>query len=995
MPPHDEPATPDAFGEKRDYWLKYDTLADTKDKVMIERLDSDLDVLLIFAGLFSAVNTAFIILTLSSLSAPPSYRTEALPTLIVMQVGNSTLTPNDLNPPFSPTRDAIRQNCTFFASLCASILAAAGAMLAKQWLQSYQRTGQTGSRRKQAILRTEKWMGADSWRLRGVVEALPTLLLVSLALFFAALCDLLWSTSQPVAFVVVAFTATGAVFYGFTVVAAAIDVFCPYQTAVSRIIRELALESRKLFFSVSFGLTEISKKLKQNNSNINEREENCFAQNVAEFGRKTWKFLRGKILMDAAAKLGRRAWVFLRGDSLWRWIVLAMSKLSREETEDIGPERIYAHSVLWMLENATEEEDILACAENVTTLTSLSSTRIISHSPLFSMLIQRFEAALTDVSNRVEGSEQFALAFVRAIAHVAIANPTHWADVAASALDAKGFVRSASAYDHPSTDFWALCHAVSLARSTTFSKTSYSIWEIVPVCIHPDSQPSTTLACLSLMKLSRYGIPFRLINSSTSHQDSIINLLCLEVIDLAEGSQRSLEQRVRDVWLARNKEIVVEYITKTIEAHDQLISTGVDRRGLLWYHTEVLRSFVHCNDQTLATVVRGKGELTRWEERLSEDPLVQFETLHPDLTAYGTQLLLCLGALLPTNRRNWYTRLTSAEADTFVDSVANLQAGFVTDLDVVHALKVIDFVVSGHSSSMANNLTWRFNLICPILTRAFQSTSDDVLDAACNTLAAFGIVAWEECDKPKTNPELFLTPEYASAALQSLSQPTAKWSERNDQALSRWLAASIRSDATLATTLDALSITSLFVSRVSRLLEEDNPVGDWGTMWDVAYLFLKWWHLTALNLDSQKAPEMADAAIKSLVGYAQKQLLNIHHKTTNVEMFIFIADFVQRAFLLRPEAALFFRLDLICEGLIQNTKHWEVGVAEILDVDGDDRARKEAELVTLILPFSRARRAYAGPSRTWDEMLQYTNGAGWWKHGGLRRSCRGLGSMMI
>ncbi|KAG8985263.1 hypothetical protein FRB93_005913 [Tulasnella sp. JGI-2019a] len=261
-----EPVRADTFGEKRKFWLKYDTLADPKDTVMIDRLNQNLDVLLIFVGsfaslasltyvltgLFSAVTTAFIVLTLASLRAPPSYQTNALLILMVTQAGNSTLTQNELNPSFTPNRAAaVRQNCTFFASLCTSILAAAGAVLAKQWLQSYERTGQAGSRRNQAILRTQKCVCAESWGLRPVVEALPTLLLISLALFFVALCDLLWSTSQPVAFVAVAFTAAGAMFYAFTVIAAAVDEFCPYQTAVSTVIRELVQESRKLLLSKS------------------------------------------------------------------------------------------------------------------------------------------------------------------------------------------------------------------------------------------------------------------------------------------------------------------------------------------------------------------------------------------------------------------------------------------------------------------------------------------------------------------------------------------------------------------------------------------------------------------------------------------------------------------------------------------------------------------------------------------------------------------------
>ncbi|KAG9037818.1 hypothetical protein FRB95_004105 [Tulasnella sp. JGI-2019a] len=463
----------DEFGERSEYWLKYDILADSKDKVMIERLNQNLDVLLIFAGLFSAVNTTFIVLTLASLNAPPSYRTDALLTLMLMQVSNSTLTQNDLNPSYTPTRASIRQNCMFFASLYTSILAAAGAVLAKQWLQSYERTEQTGSRRKQALLRTQKWMGAESWGLRPVVETLPTLLLISLALFFAALCDFLWSTSQPVALVAVAFTATGAAFHGFTVIAAAVDIFCPYQTAVSRVIRELALESRKLVPSTSFSWTDTAWRLQAHYPHVTETLER-----VDTATRQLWTFLRGDTLVHTVAKLGREAWMILAGDLLWRWAVRAGAKLAREEQRDPDPESTYAHSILWMLEDATEEEDILACAENVRTLKSLSSTRLVSDSPLFSTLVQRFDTALTDVCNVVEGSERSALVLARAVAHVTIADPTRWAEALTRVLNAGGFERITNLYERiwPG-DLWVIL--ASLAQSATSSDT-FSIWKMSP-----------------------------------------------------------------------------------------------------------------------------------------------------------------------------------------------------------------------------------------------------------------------------------------------------------------------------------------------------------------------------------------------------------------------------------------------------------------------------------------------------------------------------------
>lgn len=38
------------FGELADFWIKYDKLADQHDKVMLDRLNRNLDILLIFVS---------------------------------------------------------------------------------------------------------------------------------------------------------------------------------------------------------------------------------------------------------------------------------------------------------------------------------------------------------------------------------------------------------------------------------------------------------------------------------------------------------------------------------------------------------------------------------------------------------------------------------------------------------------------------------------------------------------------------------------------------------------------------------------------------------------------------------------------------------------------------------------------------------------------------------------------------------------------------------
>ncbi|KAG8995004.1 hypothetical protein FRB94_009507 [Tulasnella sp. JGI-2019a] len=305
-------------------------------------------------------------------------------------------------------------------------------MLGKQWLQSYQRTGNTGSHREQAILQIQKWMGAESWGLRPVIEALPTLLLISLILFFAALCDFLWSTSQPVAIVIVAFAGTGAVFYGFTVIAAAVDVFCPYQTAVSTVIREIVLESSNLLPPKLSSRNKIVRMLQAHHPGISR-----MAGIICMTSRRMWAFLGVEGLVFSVASTTWKAWEHSR-DSSRRCIAQTRSILGLEEAASNKIENIYAHSILWMLENATEEEYILACAENVPALTSLASMRIISNSHIFSTLVQRFDTAMTHVHNGEGGSEKTALIFGTAVMHVVVADPTRWVDAVIRTLNAQG-----------------------------------------------------------------------------------------------------------------------------------------------------------------------------------------------------------------------------------------------------------------------------------------------------------------------------------------------------------------------------------------------------------------------------------------------------------------------------------------------------------------------------------------------------------------------------
>ncbi|KAG8951393.1 hypothetical protein FRC04_006164 [Tulasnella sp. 424] len=223
--------------KKSEFWKRYDHLADITDKKMTSNLSENLDVLLIFAALFSAINTAFISLAMPTLSSDPVVETNTLLRLLVTKADNNTLGPADLSPAFSPSSNSVIVNCLLYASLGCSLLAAVGAMMAKEWLQSFDRTGQTGPPEEQGRFRQRKYNGVQGWHLESIIQSLPNLLLLSVMLFCAVVYLFLLAVNKVVAIVVFTFFSGGAVLCGAAIVMGATSPLCPYQSAASRALR--------------------------------------------------------------------------------------------------------------------------------------------------------------------------------------------------------------------------------------------------------------------------------------------------------------------------------------------------------------------------------------------------------------------------------------------------------------------------------------------------------------------------------------------------------------------------------------------------------------------------------------------------------------------------------------------------------------------------------------------------------------------------------------
>ncbi|ESK89483.1 hypothetical protein Moror_16113 [Moniliophthora roreri MCA 2997] len=161
------------------------------DDDMVKNWKEDIDTLLVFAGLFSAVVTAFVIESYQWLTEDPGDATVMLLTQISMQLNASHTIPE--RTPFEADPSSIRINCVWFLSLIFSLTSGLFALLCKQWLREHQRDTTTTTPAEALALRQLRRESLDKWGVPSFLSALPILLELGLLCFFAGILDLLWS----------------------------------------------------------------------------------------------------------------------------------------------------------------------------------------------------------------------------------------------------------------------------------------------------------------------------------------------------------------------------------------------------------------------------------------------------------------------------------------------------------------------------------------------------------------------------------------------------------------------------------------------------------------------------------------------------------------------------------------------------------------------------------------------------------------------------------
>ncbi|PBK88586.1 hypothetical protein ARMGADRAFT_937221, partial [Armillaria gallica] len=136
--------TPDPYGQemsdKARIWPIYNEEAADFDANMLAEWRDTIDVLLVFAGLFSAVLTTFVVQT--SQSMQPDYNQASA--FLLLEILKATASndsqisiPSSPTNFFSPSRSDEWVNSLWFVSLTLSLITALVAVLVKQWLHQY------------------------------------------------------------------------------------------------------------------------------------------------------------------------------------------------------------------------------------------------------------------------------------------------------------------------------------------------------------------------------------------------------------------------------------------------------------------------------------------------------------------------------------------------------------------------------------------------------------------------------------------------------------------------------------------------------------------------------------------------------------------------------------------------------------------------------------------------------------------------------------------
>ncbi|KAJ6572881.1 hypothetical protein DFH09DRAFT_402525 [Mycena vulgaris] len=245
-PTHSNNETPDLDGHEAaagKMWAVYVAEAEKYDRGLVESWKSDMEGMLIFAGLFSAGLVAFLIESYKTLTPDSGDTTVLLLTRISNQLAaaaNGTTFTTTPHTPFSPQISSLVCNTLWFISLGLSLTCALVATLIEQWAREFMHKADM---RSAPIIRagvfSYLYYGLKRFEMHAVVEITPLLLHTSLLFFFIGLVAFLIPVNIFITVIIGVLLFVLAAVYAVLTIFPLVYIDCPYRTPLSKALWKL------------------------------------------------------------------------------------------------------------------------------------------------------------------------------------------------------------------------------------------------------------------------------------------------------------------------------------------------------------------------------------------------------------------------------------------------------------------------------------------------------------------------------------------------------------------------------------------------------------------------------------------------------------------------------------------------------------------------------------------------------------------------------------
>ncbi|KAF9563022.1 hypothetical protein CPC08DRAFT_612719, partial [Agrocybe pediades] len=172
-----------------------------KDKKQCSVWIDEVQNLLIFAGLFSAVVTSFVVESYKNLQPDPNDSVISLLSVIAISGLSSSDTSSSppISPaPFAPAASYIRVNVLWFMSLVLSLTTVLVGIISLQWIREHQSYPDLSPKEVYALLHM-RTQSLREWHVPSIFRTLPVLLQTALVLFLIGLIDFLFPFGNKIA----------------------------------------------------------------------------------------------------------------------------------------------------------------------------------------------------------------------------------------------------------------------------------------------------------------------------------------------------------------------------------------------------------------------------------------------------------------------------------------------------------------------------------------------------------------------------------------------------------------------------------------------------------------------------------------------------------------------------------------------------------------------------------------------------------------------------